>query len=299
MGGADGSAYGIRTRDLRLERAVSLATRRMRHARPTGWGSRIRTSAYRSRVCRPTTRRIPTGLDSTKPGLILSSSPLPARSRPTPCRGREGRWPSLSPQPRRCSRCCHACRPRAPSPGRPYRWSAPRRSLACRSRPTRPRRRWPPGPPRARSGSVSPLITAPRHTTASNRSDSAILRATTGISKEPGTLATVISPSATPCPARADRAPSSSFEVTKLLNLATTSPIRSPSPLRSPPSSLVNCRPPRRRAGPPLSPAGGPSWPVWPPGSAGSRRWSTRRWGPARPAPARSSPARRPSWGCW
>ncbi len=26
-----GSAYGIRTRDLRLERAVSLATRRMRH----------------------------------------------------------------------------------------------------------------------------------------------------------------------------------------------------------------------------------------------------------------------------
>ena len=30
----DGSAYGIRTRDLRLERAVSLAARRMRHARP-------------------------------------------------------------------------------------------------------------------------------------------------------------------------------------------------------------------------------------------------------------------------
>ena len=29
-----GSAYGIRTRDLRLERAVSLAARRMRHARP-------------------------------------------------------------------------------------------------------------------------------------------------------------------------------------------------------------------------------------------------------------------------
>ena len=27
-----GSAYGIRTRDLRLERAVSLASRRMRHA---------------------------------------------------------------------------------------------------------------------------------------------------------------------------------------------------------------------------------------------------------------------------
>jgi hypothetical protein len=30
--GANGSAYGIRTRDLRLERAASLATRRMRHA---------------------------------------------------------------------------------------------------------------------------------------------------------------------------------------------------------------------------------------------------------------------------
>ena len=29
-----GSAYGIRTRDLRLERAVSLAARRMRHTWP-------------------------------------------------------------------------------------------------------------------------------------------------------------------------------------------------------------------------------------------------------------------------
>ncbi len=32
QGERGGSAYGIRTRDLRLERAVSLATRRMRHA---------------------------------------------------------------------------------------------------------------------------------------------------------------------------------------------------------------------------------------------------------------------------
>ena len=55
-----GSAYGIRTRGLHLERVVSLAARRMRHATlSVGWGSRIRTSAYRSRVCRPTTRRIP------------------------------------------------------------------------------------------------------------------------------------------------------------------------------------------------------------------------------------------------
>ena len=28
----------------------------------SGWGSRIRTSAYRSRICRPTTRRIPNWL---------------------------------------------------------------------------------------------------------------------------------------------------------------------------------------------------------------------------------------------
>ena len=37
-----------------------MATRRTRHNKTfTGWGSRIRTSAYRSRICRPTTRRIP------------------------------------------------------------------------------------------------------------------------------------------------------------------------------------------------------------------------------------------------
>ena len=52
-----GGAYGIRTRDLRLERAVSLATRRMRHTK--NWGSWIRTRVYRFRVCRPTARRIP------------------------------------------------------------------------------------------------------------------------------------------------------------------------------------------------------------------------------------------------
>ncbi len=76
-----GSAYGIRTRGLHLERVVSLAARRMRHATTSGtdgdvghlprrcsrnarlagagWGSGIRTPAYRSRVCRPTARRIP------------------------------------------------------------------------------------------------------------------------------------------------------------------------------------------------------------------------------------------------
>ena len=72
-----GSAYGIRTRDLHLERVVSWAARRMRHgglAHTNGWGSRIRTSAYRSRVCRPTTRRIPNNawILSGKVGYIKS-----------------------------------------------------------------------------------------------------------------------------------------------------------------------------------------------------------------------------------
>jgi site-specific DNA recombinase len=55
----NGSAYGIRTRGLRLERAASLAARRMRPAQNYGWGGRIRTFPGGSRVRCPTTRRLP------------------------------------------------------------------------------------------------------------------------------------------------------------------------------------------------------------------------------------------------
>ena len=45
----DGGAYGIRTRDLRLERAMSLAARRMRHARD---GRGLTVAQYTTRVRR-------------------------------------------------------------------------------------------------------------------------------------------------------------------------------------------------------------------------------------------------------
>ena len=116
-----------------------------------GWGSRIRTSAYRSRVCRPTTRRIPTviavyqesasrikavrggstALYTRKPPFLrqaqdrlsLPSSDggrgksLDLRSR----RGRQSRGPSAHSERHRRggpSRCPRSRRPRVCSPAR-------------------------------------------------------------------------------------------------------------------------------------------------------------------------------------
>ena len=58
-----------------------------------GWGSRIRTSAYRSRVCRPTTRRIPTVFAvyqesaSRIKAVIGESTALQTREPPIPSTG--------------------------------------------------------------------------------------------------------------------------------------------------------------------------------------------------------------------
>src|SRR6266550_1343881 len=75
---------------------------------------------------------------------------------------------------------------------------------------------------------VSPRITAPRQISASNRPDPARRSATSGISKAPGTQATVTSSGTTPWCDKPAHAPSTSFEVTSSLNREATIATRRP-----------------------------------------------------------------------
>ena len=90
------------------------------------------------------------------------------------------------------------------------------------------------GPATYSKWAVSPRITAPRQITASNSPDAAHCLAANGISKAPGTQATVTSSSRTPCRPRPPRAPSSRRWVTRSLKRPQTTATRTPEPSTSP-----------------------------------------------------------------
>lgn len=122
---------------------------------------------------------------------------------------------------------------------------------------------------------VSPRITAPRHTTASNCPESASRPAASGSSKAPGVQMTSMSSGTMPSFRNAARAPSTSFSVTTPLKREATTANRRPRPSSVPSRVLMTHPPPRDWT------AGAPAFRAWPSDSRCSRPWASSPAGPA------------------